>query len=596
MKTKIKLDKNVMLVLPIGILVILLGITIVANITAFKNQKTALTDYFYILSETCSQKAQNKVQELSLETEYAGELISRSMLQIDAMNQGFATVMQNSEAEQGLVSTASTLIYGNSSVYEKFKDTITEALSSGASTLSDVVLCDDGFYRFAVATPVTMSYGSHVAVILVYPQSVLDDILSVAMLPEKVNIYLLRSNGTFLTGGSTENCWSDKTGVCSPNLIYNAARGLADFKEVNSGKKFYGYCRSLGVKDWSTYFAMPSSVVGEKVAQNTGIFSRITLVAILLLLGLFIYYYFGMTVTRRKEELDRRKFDIASRQSSRAVFEYDRIKDRFYFINQCEKIKIPGEADFLTCAMGLSYVYPQDRQVLSDAVKELKFNPSVSVTIRASYFGGDSSYRWYYFTATRLAQKGIGSAVLLGIMEDIDEREKERIALLTKATTDSLTGLYNREETERLVNERQRLAGADKEKSSAFVIFDLDDFKGINDSYGHDMGDRALRFFAEKLKSTFRTQDVVGRIGGDEFVVYVTYMADDDFVQKRFANFAESMGKRRAEDEDLPYISCSAGYVTAKEGDVFESLYVRADKALYRAKTIGKNCAVCGDN
>lgn len=593
MKNKIRFDKKLVLIIPVCIFVILLGITLVANITAYKNEKSDMADYYYLLSEISAQKASNKVRELMSETEYAGQLISRSMLQIDTMNQDFETVLGNSHAEQGLVLTSSSLIYGNSSIYDKFSKSLSTTATSGETIMSDVLLCDDGEYRFAVATPVTMSYGGHVTVVLIYLKSVLNDIIAVNA-PDKINVYLIHSDGSLLTGGSQRVFISDKEGLCSPNLIYNASRGISAFKDINSGKKYYAYSRSLGTKDWSVYYAIPSSVLSEKVSQSIGIFSRTTVVTLLFLLGIFLYYYFGMAVTRRKEEIDRRKFQIVSHQSSRAIFEYNKIKDKFYFINDCENIKIPGGAEFLSSAMGLSYVYPQDRQPLLDALKEIKNNSSAAITIRASYFGGDSSFRWYYFTVTRLAQKGIGSTVLLGIMEDIDEREKERIALLEKATTDSLTGLYNREETERLINERQQLRYSDK--VSAFVIFDLDDFKGINDSYGHDMGDRALRFFADKLRSTFRTQDVIGRIGGDEFIVFVTYMADEDFVQRKFACFAESMSKHRADDENMPYISCSAGYVTAKEDDVFDTLYVRADKALYRAKTIGKNCAVCGDN
>ena len=70
----------------------------------------------------------------------------------------------------------------------------------------------------------------------------------------------------------------------------------------------------------------------------------------------------------------------------------------------------------------------------------------------------------------------------------------------------------------------------EENEQAVFALLDLDDFKDINDKYGHDCGDRALIYFADKLRTTFRFGDIIGRLGGDEFVVYMTLTSDRKIV------------------------------------------------------------------
>ena len=157
---------------------------------------------------------------------------------------------------------------------------------------------------------------------------------------------------------------------------------------------------------------------------------------------------------------------------------------------------------------------------------------------------------------------------------------------MQKATTDCLTGLCNRAETEQSI--RERLAELGKNDHSVFAILDLDDFKHINDLYGHDCGDRALIFFAEKLRTTFRFGDVIGRLGGDEFIVYMTLTSDKQVLAHRIGELMDSLKMSRSDDADLPPITCSVGCCIANQGDEFEDLYKTADAALYESKTRGK--------
>ncbi|MDJ1122686.1 GGDEF domain-containing protein [Kribbibacterium absianum] len=130
-------------------------------------------------------------------------------------------------------------------------------------------------------------------------------------------------------------------------------------------------------------------------------------------------------------------------------------------------------------------------------------------------------------------------------------------------------------------------------KPCSFIIIDIDDFKGINDTYGHPMGDRVLVALARHLRSTVRSGDVVARFGGDEFVVFARGLPAGKALEGLVARLTQNtFTGRRSDDPGLgiPLPSVSIGAVTSPDGSAgFEELYAAADKALYQAKTGGKN-------
>lgn len=128
-------------------------------------------------------------------------------------------------------------------------------------------------------------------------------------------------------------------------------------------------------------------------------------------------------------------------------------------------------------------------------------------------------------------------------------------------------------------------------KGGMLVEMDIDDFKRINDTYGHDMGDHVLRFAARCLKDSFRRQDVIMRLGGDEFMVYADSLTDQDMGIERVNGLLERIqGMVFAELGDQK-ISISVGvtFCSAACNKDFETAYKEADKALYQAKK-KKNC------
>lgn len=161
------------------------------------------------------------------------------------------------------------------------------------------------------------------------------------------------------------------------------------------------------------------------------------------------------------------------------------------------------------------------------------------------------------------------------------------------AVTDDMTGLYNRRYFDRHLGVMLGKA-QNQERDMALMILDIDHFKSVNDTYGHDIGDAVLREFAARLKRNIRGVDLACRFGGEEFVVL---MPDTDFVQAELVaeRVRHSISERVFEvNAGRPLsVTVSAG-VTLNEtaSDTPESLIKRADVALYRAKREGRNRVV----
>ena len=150
-----------------------------------------------------------------------------------------------------------------------------------------------------------------------------------------------------------------------------------------------------------------------------------------------------------------------------------------------------------------------------------------------------------------------------------------------------MTGLWNRGFCERKIN---TFLSAQDSKGDLIVV-DVDNFKLVNDSNGHACGDRVLREVGAALKSSFRTTDIIGRLGGDEFLIFLPSCIDPEIIRIRVSHFLEMVSKiDTASEEEIPHISASVGVsLFPEDGDNFKDLYKHADEALYLSKQSGKN-------
>jgi diguanylate cyclase (GGDEF)-like protein len=181
-------------------------------------------------------------------------------------------------------------------------------------------------------------------------------------------------------------------------------------------------------------------------------------------------------------------------------------------------------------------------------------------------------------------------SALLALQESVRANEHHRVVLAERASRDSLTGLLNRGaalKALRLDLTSVRRSNGDLELTVLFV--DIDELKIINDTYGHDRGDAAIRRIAEALKLATRASDVVARLGGDEFIVGSVGRRGLGAAELLAQRINEQLADLNKRDAQLFSVGCSIGAaVSVASDDRVESLIERADRALYVAKANGR--------
>ncbi len=172
---------------------------------------------------------------------------------------------------------------------------------------------------------------------------------------------------------------------------------------------------------------------------------------------------------------------------------------------------------------------------------------------------------------------------------ELRERQQEEVSALTyRAETDSLTGLLNHRATRARIE--RYLENEGRHGSHALYLIDLDGFKQVNDIYGHPEGDRVIAQKGAEIQRLFRTSDIVGRIGGDEFMVLLKNTANPAITEQKAAELCSVLQSEFGiEEGERIALTASVGVAAYAEGKTFAQLYKAADDALYSAKRSGKD-------
>jgi diguanylate cyclase (GGDEF)-like protein/PAS domain S-box-containing protein len=232
-------------------------------------------------------------------------------------------------------------------------------------------------------------------------------------------------------------------------------------------------------------------------------------------------------------------------------------------------------------ASALDFFPEEEQPRIAEAIQQAFAFGSALVEARMKTVSGDIPY---FFNGFR-AEMG-GGVYLLGVGLDMSQQKR----LAQEAITDHLTGIYNRQyfdaELEKAVSRHHRYGS-----EISLVLFDIDHFKAVNDTFGHYVGDRVLVALTERVGATLRGADTLARWGGEEFVILLpdTALAEASAMAERV--------RRCIEADPFPHVgpvTISLG-VTAINGDEdADQLFKRLDTALYEAKQAGRNCVIGG--
>lgn len=307
--------------------------------------------------------------------------------------------------------------------------------------------------------------------------------------------------------------------------------------------------------------------------------------------GKTVFYCILLDITERRRadeelRLSLERYQIIMNQATDILFEWDIRKDELSFSSNWKKkfgYDLISEKISNDVPLG-GNLYPEDRKIFkrmqADMLNGVPYGEN-EIRIRKA----DGCYIWCGVHFTLQTDQNGRPARVVGLIADIDKEKREKERLKDMAEKDSLTGLYNRGAVQTLI--QRYVVKSTMDDWCALMILDVDNFKKINDVYGHLSGDMMLKDIADRLLKLFPENAVIGRVGGDEFAVLMCHVKTRKEVEQKAEEILQSFQEIQL-DEDS--VSCSLGISLSPEnGNDFATIYKSADSALYRAKRRGKN-------
>lgn len=279
------------------------------------------------------------------------------------------------------------------------------------------------------------------------------------------------------------------------------------------------------------------------------------------------------------------RFKIALKMAKICVFEVDLTRQLYTFFENAEDIYgISGESilqdvqpysmltpDEYQKAVSEYFSHEDDADVINKAFMNI-FNGKPA-TYQARMKAGKTAYKWCKIDVTPIMQ-GDKPVRMIGVVADISDMKAKTELLEDKTRLDMFTGLYNKQYSEEVI---ENVICKEGNQKHALILFDLDNFKAINDTHGHAAGDEVLKSVSQNLKKIFRKTDIIGRFGGDEFVILLRNIEDTEFLVSKLEKLLNM--------DNHYMVSKSIGVAIFPDNAVeFDELVKKADIALYQSK------------
>ena len=351
-------------------------------------------------------------------------------------------------------------------------------------------------------------------------------------------------------------------------------------------------------------FMLVSGVPDFAAARLEGIDAQrmLLLVAGILVVfaGMLIYVFHSnhrhvLQLQNEKELLKRseERYRFLENLTNDIIFEVDMRTQRISFNQNYHKhlSYLPNIKTIDDLLQNHKRVYSEDRQAINNMV-EIMCAGEEKAEVQFRIYATDSVLVWLHVQCYAMRDNAGNAIRLLGKIMNIDKQKRELQRLQGRAAQDSLTKVLNRETTQNKIDEflaLQRKEGL--VNRHALMVVDLDGFKRINDTYGHLTGDHLLMAMAEQMRKVFRSSDIVGRMGGDEFVVFLKDIGDDAHAYLKGDELCTTVRTLSGQFHNGLQVTCSIGICPCSGTDTtsFDELYQKADSALYLAKSKGKN-------
>lgn len=310
-----------------------------------------------------------------------------------------------------------------------------------------------------------------------------------------------------------------------------------------------------------------------------------------------VFHGVFLDVTDEQHALDdlrisRERYRLILEQSDDVICEWDFATDRLTASPKWEERfgYPPPREKFTQRMLSSPNVYAGDLPAVRDWLVETRRGAQDATTADVRIRTAGGRFLWTRLAASIIRGPDGRPERAVGLVRDIDKERRELDTLRTTASTDPLTGIYNKSASRRLAEEYMAECGG--KALCALMLLDVDNFKAVNDTRGHLYGDSVLCDIASRLQGLFRDSDVVGRVGGDEFMVFLRNLPSAQVLLDKADCVIKVFHQYFCDQMDCN-VSCSLGLsLYPTHGETFNDLYRRADIALYAAKSQGKACWV----
>ena len=280
----------------------------------------------------------------------------------------------------------------------------------------------------------------------------------------------------------------------------------------------------------------------------------------------------------RALEMEQQRYNVVTEITEEILFEQDIATDTLTFSSNFEKLfNRPRSIEhYLRDKHFLEIVHPDDLHLLP-STKSTELSEDDFMRFDARLLTSENTYQWFTICFKVLRDNAGKPTNVIGRLSNINDKKLEEDRLRREAQTDMLTGLYNKMTFKQLAEDML------SEGTHALIIVDIDDFKNVNDTYGHLFGDEVILTVASVVRDGFRSSDITGRIGGDEFAVFARDALDENVIRNRCRQITA-----RLAEIDYPNgyrISVSMGIsFYPRHGKDYPTLFSHADAALYHLK------------
>jgi len=279
------------------------------------------------------------------------------------------------------------------------------------------------------------------------------------------------------------------------------------------------------------------------------------------------------------------RYDIAMGLTHEIIYEFDTQNGTIHYSGNFTEAfgMLPDFSNFPECLAEMDTIHSDDLAKVITTYNDMRTGQNyANIDYRIKSRG---IYTWYKNSMTAIKDASGRTLRVVGVLSDIDNDKRTIEQMKESAMRDPLTKLYNKTSTKALIE--KYLSGGTH--ASLFIV-DIDDFKNVNDTLGHLYGDAVLSELAHTLNVIFRSGDIAGRIGGDEFLVLMTDTDDTALAADKAQKIISRFGRSAAINAANVKISVSIGISSfPQDGANFNTLMEKADKALYSAKKSGKN-------